>query len=148
MKKIIIGVVVLLVLVGGYCFITRDNGEVDGVVVITNFLECTEAGHPVMESYPRQCSDGEQTFVEEVEIVEEEPVVVDIPEAAGDTSVRCLDEERDMMCTQQYEPVCGLVRVECVTTPCDPVPETFPNGCTACSNERVSSYEEGECVGA
>lgn len=34
--------------------------------VITNFQECVNAGFPVMESYPRQCSFGSQTFVEEI----------------------------------------------------------------------------------
>ena len=33
---------------------------------ITNFEECVAAGNPIMESYPRQCKDGDQTFVEEV----------------------------------------------------------------------------------
>lgn len=45
-----------------------------------NFAECAAAGHPVMESYPRQCrtSDG-RLFVEEIEI----PVV---PPASTSTS--------------------------------------------------------------
>jgi len=30
---------------------------------ITTFEECVAAGHPVMESYPEQCSDGINTFV-------------------------------------------------------------------------------------
>ena len=37
---------------------------------ITNFEECIEAGYPAMESYPRQCSDGTNTFTE---IISEEP---------------------------------------------------------------------------
>ena len=37
---------------------------------ITNFEECIEAGYPAMESYPRQCSDGEQTFTEEIKDAE------------------------------------------------------------------------------
>lgn len=32
-----------------------------------NFEECVAMGNPVMESYPRQCKHGEETFVEEVE---------------------------------------------------------------------------------
>ena len=31
---------------------------------ITNFEECEAAGYPVMESYPRQCRAGDQTFTE------------------------------------------------------------------------------------
>lgn len=32
----------------------------------TSFEECVAAGKPVMESYPRQCRDHDQLFVEEV----------------------------------------------------------------------------------
>jgi len=32
---------------------------------INSFDDCIKAGYPAMESYPRQCSDGEQTFIEE-----------------------------------------------------------------------------------
>jgi hypothetical protein len=49
-------------------------------------------------------------------------------------------------CIELYAPVCGAVQVECVTTPCDPVPETFSNSCFACANERVISYTNGACT--
>ena len=29
---------------------------------VRNFLDCVEAGNPVMESYPRQCRHGEKTY--------------------------------------------------------------------------------------
>src|SRR3989338_6962652 len=32
----------------------------------TSFEECVAAGNPVMESYPRRCRDGENTFVENI----------------------------------------------------------------------------------
>ncbi len=35
-------------------------------VTVNSFSECEAAGFPVMESYPRQCSDGSQTFVEDI----------------------------------------------------------------------------------
>src|SRR3989344_8659709 len=35
-------------------------------VPITTFEECVAAGYPVMESYPRQCRDGNNTFVENI----------------------------------------------------------------------------------
>ena len=35
-------------------------------VEITNFQQCSEAGNPVMESYPRQCRAGNKTYTEEV----------------------------------------------------------------------------------
>lgn len=34
--------------------------------IVTNFEECVAAGNPVMESYPRQCRDGEQSFTEDI----------------------------------------------------------------------------------
>ena len=44
--------------------------------LIENFEDCVNAGLPVMESYPRQCKlpNGE-TFVEEIEIIIEEPEI-------------------------------------------------------------------------
>jgi len=39
---------------------------------ITNFDECIAAGHPAMESYPRQCSDGKNTFAEVIDV---EPIL-------------------------------------------------------------------------
>jgi len=49
------------------------------------------------------------------------------------------------ICTMEYAPVCGLVEVQCVTTPCNPVPQTFGNACGACAQGNVDSYTEGEC---
>lgn len=100
----------------GYC--------VDGV--IDNFKECVAAGNPVMESYPRQCKNSNQTFTEIIEHF-------------------CLESETADFCTTIYEPVCGLVQVECITAPCPPVAQTFSNSCFACQNERVLYWIEGEC---
>jgi hypothetical protein len=33
---------------------------------ITNFQECIDAGNPAMESYPRQCRAGDNTFTEDI----------------------------------------------------------------------------------
>ena len=60
---------------------------------------------------------------------------------------QCLPEQRDVdACIEIYQPVCGTVIVQCVTTPCDPVQETFSNSCKACTNSLVSSYTNGECA--
>jgi len=37
-------------------------------VPVTNFEECIEAGNPIMESYPRQCRNNDQLFVEEINV--------------------------------------------------------------------------------
>lgn len=34
-------------------------------------------------------------------------------------------------CTMEYAPVCGSVQVQCITTPCNPVKQTFSNNCMA-----------------
>jgi hypothetical protein len=58
----------------------------------------------------------------------------------------CLPEQRNVdACIEIYQPVCATVNVQCVTTPCDPVQETFGNSCEACANSLVSSYAKGEC---
>lgn len=33
---------------------------------VTSFIECVEAGNPVMESYPRKCSHNGETFTEDL----------------------------------------------------------------------------------
>ncbi len=59
----------------------------------------------------------------------------------------CLPEQRNVdACIEIYQPVCGTVNVQCVTTPCDPAQETFANSCKACTNSLVSSYTNGECT--
>ncbi|MDO8483221.1 MAG: Gmad2 immunoglobulin-like domain-containing protein [bacterium] len=35
-------------------------------LVVTNFEECVTAGNPVMESYPRQCRHGGETYTESI----------------------------------------------------------------------------------
>ncbi|MFA5764210.1 MAG: hypothetical protein WC915_05380 [archaeon] len=119
MKNIIIlTIAVTLVLVFFGCTETKN---------ITNFEECVAAGFPVMESYPRQCSDGINTFTENIEKF-------------------CSQEEMNAeACIEIYDPVCANVQIECITTPCDPIKETFSNSCFACMNDRVFSYEKGEC---
>lgn len=54
-------------------------------------------------------------------------------------------EEDVVFCTLEWAPVCGKVDVQCVTTPCDPVQETFSNLCSA---EAAGAYDivEGECA--
>ncbi len=63
------------------------------------------------------------------------------------TTKICTKDQREAeMCAEIYSPVCGAVQVECVTTPCNPVPQTFPNTCSACQEDRVISYTAGECT--
>lgn len=117
-------ILILVLIVGGFVVKGLDTGT---TAIVDDFLSCEEAGNPVMESYPRQCRHNDITYTE-------------------DLRISCTPEQRDVFCTQQYEPVCGLVNIQCITTPCDPVEEVFGNACTACSNSLVGSYVPGECT--
>lgn len=68
------------------------------------------------------------------------------PATEPSSTITCTPEMRNRACTKEYAPVCGLRQVQCVTTPCDPIPETFGNGCSACSDAMVVSYTAGACV--
>lgn len=68
--------VLLLVLLGGAAaavgWAWYQSGKNEEAAAVNSFEACVAAGHPVMESYPRQCSvPGGQTFTEDIE--EEEP---------------------------------------------------------------------------
>lgn len=61
--------------------------------------------------------------------------------------VTCSPESRQATaCIKIYAPVCATVEVQCVTTPCEPVPETYSNSCYACADENVVGYSEGACA--
>ncbi|MFW0862259.1 MAG: Gmad2 immunoglobulin-like domain-containing protein [Candidatus Komeilibacteria bacterium] len=53
-KRIVYILAVMIVITG--CSSTRIN--------INSFDECIAAGFPVMESYPRQCNDGQNSYTE------------------------------------------------------------------------------------
>lgn len=61
-------------------------------------------------------------------------------------AIDCLEEQRNVeACIEIYQPVCGQVQIQCITTPCNPIKETFENSCKACTNPNVMSYTMGEC---
>jgi len=47
-------------------------------------------------------------------------------------------------CTEEYRPVCGVVPVQCVTTPCENTAQTFPNRCYA-ERAGATHIQEGPC---
>ncbi|MAG50687.1 hypothetical protein CL621_03580 [archaeon] len=60
--------------------------------------------------------------------------------------IECLPKQRNVDgCIEIYQPVCATVNIQCITTPCNPIKETFENSCKACTNSLVSSYINGEC---
>ncbi len=67
-----------------------------------------------------------------------------LPEPSSE--VYCKPSDRkEGACTKEYRPVCGLVEIQCIKAPCNPIRETFSNSCVACSNTLVKSYKEGIC---
>lgn len=69
-------------------------------------------------------------------------------EAKDRTVLECSPESRlAEMCAEIYAPVCTSYQVQCVTTPCPPMPKTYENDCKACMDNNVLSYTEGACFG-
>jgi hypothetical protein len=50
-------------------------------------------------------------------------------------------------CTADYAPVCGSVQVQCITTPCSPVRQTFSNSCMA-NISHATNVTIGACDGS
>lgn len=94
----------------------------------------------------KECPDGsfvgrggsDCEFAECLTVVREEPT--------ENLVIICSEESKQVdACIEIYQPVCGLVEVQCVTTPCPPIKQTFGNSCSACAQGNVTSYEIGEC---
>ena len=48
-------------------------------------------------------------------------------------------------CTKEYVPVCAEVAIECITTPCEPIQQTFPNACVLSNNKKATLLYKGAC---
>jgi hypothetical protein len=64
MNKTIMSIVVIIatITLGVFWKLAKQEAP----LVVTNFAECVVTGSPVMESYPRQCRYGNQSFVEDI----------------------------------------------------------------------------------
>ena len=56
--------ITLLIIAGGIFFLIKKENQ--PAREITNFNECTEAGNPIMESYPRRCNGDGKSFTEDI----------------------------------------------------------------------------------
>jgi len=63
MKTSVIVVILIVIIAAIGIYLATSEGS---DVVITNFEECVAAGNLVMESYPRQCKAGVETFTEDI----------------------------------------------------------------------------------
>lgn len=50
----------------------------------------------------------------------------------------------DVFCTAEFAPVCGAKQVQCITTPCNPVPTTYSNRCKMSADNATFLYV-GQC---
>ena len=65
----------------------------------------------------------------------------------ADTPTLTVEENNEniTVCTTQFEPVCASVEVQCVTTPCEAVEQTFGNLCEVNRNKNATYLRDGEC---
>ncbi len=88
------------------------------------------------------CQSHKQT---KTEVTESSMPVVSDPKSVDSTKCK---SPRSKMCTREYRPVCATrdTGVRCVTTPCPSTEQvTKSNACTACADEKVTSYTLGAC---
>ena len=57
----------------------------------------------------------------------------------------CKVIKQPVACTLEYAPVCALVHIQCVTTPCEPIEQTFWNACQMKANSLAEFLHDGEC---
>lgn len=82
----------------------------------------------------------EQTFADRCAAHDAEAVI--IHEGACRTSKG--GNDGPVLCTQEYDPVCAEIEVQCIKAPCYPVRETYGNICMAEAAGARLVYE-GEC---
>ncbi len=78
---LIITIIIVIASLGIWLNLSNKDNEDEKVVKINNFQECIEAGNPAMESYPRQCRTGDQTFTEYIgnELEKSDLIFLDSP---------------------------------------------------------------------
>ncbi len=62
----------------------------------------------------------------------------------SDMEQKKLLKNEDVGCPEIYQPVCGKIEVQCITTPCDPVEQTFENDCFA-KKAKATDIQKGAC---
>jgi len=84
---------------------------------------------------------------EAMEIITEQGATNQTPYAPKVVTTQCTNP-RPEMCTMDYKPVCATkdTGIRCITTPCPSTEKaTYSNGCTACSDANVISYQLAKC---
>jgi hypothetical protein len=66
MKKVLLIILSLAILAVVVLVVCNKDWNLNTQGGATNFMECVAEGNPVMESYPRQCRSGDNTYVENI----------------------------------------------------------------------------------
>ncbi|MCF7795857.1 hypothetical protein K9M42_02085 [Patescibacteria group bacterium] len=137
MKKAIFIIILVFVIAISYILITskENEEEINNETTISSFEDCVLAGNPIMESYPRQCMDGDNVFVEEIEneIIEDEE---NLDEEVDENNY---DEKESLLRTYLDENISELSPEEAVLGGTFFITSLTLNG----ENEFVVEYEDG-----
>lgn len=117
----------------------------DGQHFVEEILDYPEAGQDDYDSEGRRyvshdkgqcmrmlyvCESGEQGFSDS--------------SGCGCAKYVAEPKNEDIFCTQEYDPVCGEIDVQCIKAPCPPVKLTFSNSCFA-ELGNAKNITKGEC---
>lgn len=59
-------IIIIIIFLSAVFFVWISNKNIQQIADVASFDDCIAAGNPAMESYPRQCRSGEETFVEDI----------------------------------------------------------------------------------
>ncbi|MFT4326647.1 MAG: hypothetical protein ACMXYK_04050 [Candidatus Woesearchaeota archaeon] len=139
MKQILLTIAVLvLVFIAGCAENVIDTSDEDNRQFASSFDECVEMGFPVMTSYPGQCNDGNQTFIQELD-------ELDVPSSSGSFEA-CVAAGNPVM--ESYPRQCfdgSQMYVEEVEAP-DTTNMTPAEACEAYRGTWIESAEECEGI--
>lgn len=137
--------IILAVITVAYLFINKNNHQAIPPSPIEIDLNNEDAAGTTTDSF----------VIEETSLLDPNTTVskdntMPTPSSPPTTDLtkttNCLPEQQNAdACIEIYQPVCATVNIQCITTPCNPIQQTFSNSCKACSNSLVESYTMGEC---
>ncbi|MBT4936966.1 hypothetical protein HON22_03525 [Candidatus Peregrinibacteria bacterium] len=104
--------------------------------VIDEFEECIH-----IKGFPETfCESALKIRDDNVSETDPEPVHTDIEHFSDEDDF----DKENQFCPEIYQPVCAERKVQCFTTPCEPIKETFSNSCFADIEDAHVLYE-GQC---
>ena len=111
----------------------------------TTKIQCIDTCDAKFSNSCSACIDSNVTSysIGSCPIMMPSPTPIDDPNTSVSLT-KCMDADRNKVCTTEYKPVCGLKYKEfCSGESCNS--QTYANLCTACSDKSVSQVESREC---